>query len=304
MSARLDDAARVRLRSDAEALLGLLNLVHLGAHQPCRLCGSSDAMSTKQSGDGSCFFKCFSCGNAGDYIRAYALIFNISDGEAMRRIAESARVRVTPRHFSKPTAKPATPRDLDSEGARAREWAMDLEHNNAALALLWRTRGITEDAATRWGLGVKDIRRGAGGEVVGCTWTIPILSPEPPRCLIGVKLHRHNPPPGSKKAGWLVGGGTALFPLLEAFNLGLGATIILAPGELKALAFVSAGVPATAPTTGESMSLKSWERIAPRFAGVTVRIDPDREDTKAAKDFEINAATALLLVASSVEVCQ
>ena len=134
-------------------------------------------------------------------------------------------------------------------------------------------------------------------------WTIPVLSPEPPRRLLGVKTHRQNPPEGMKKGGWLVKGGTGLFPLLEAFDLPAGGKIILAPGELKALAYVSAGIPATSITTGENTSLTSWRSLAPRFTRLVVKIDSDRDQSRASTDFINNATTALLPVASFVEVC-
>ena len=44
--------------------------------------------------------------------------------------------------------------------------------------------------------------------------------------------------------------------------------------------------------------------MAGRFAGLTVVIDPDHEDSKAAQDFVSNAARALSRVARSVEVCE
>ena len=304
MSARLDDAGRVRLKSDPEVLLAILNLSRLGPRQPCRICGSSDAMSTKRSSDGIYFFHCFSCGKGGDCFRAYAFVHQISDGDAMQRIAESGLYAIAPRpDVRRPTKRPRQ-RDLDNEIALARGWALDLEHDNELQDFLWRTRAITEDTATRWGLGAKDVRRNANGRIVGCTWTMPILSHEPPRQLIGVKLHRQNPPPGVKKGGWLIGGGAGLFPLPEALNLAPGDLIIIAPGELKALDYMSAGVLATAPTTGESMSLKSWQRLAPRFTGLVVRLDPDRENSKAAMEFKTNISAALQNVAFSIEVLE
>ena len=250
-------------------------------------------------------WKCFADCGKGTIVDALMLKENISKNEAIRRLTcNFPLVFSRPRsailkHFAKPLA---VPRDVNSEIARAREFAEDLEHNPEALELLWRTRGITEDAATRWGLGITGIRRGSTGDISEATWTMPVLSHEPPRPLIGVKLHRHNPPQGMNKCGWLVKGGTALFPLLEAFEMRAGDTIWLIPGELKAMGYISAGLPATAPTTGESMSLKAWEKLAPRFAGLAVKIDPDREDSQAAKTFAMNAATALLPWASSVEV--
>jgi len=148
---------------------------------------------------------------------------------------------------------------------------------------------------------VTDIRRDAAGAIVGVTWTLPILSHVPPRPLIGVKLHRDPARPGQRKGAWLVRGGAALFPLPEAQSLRLGAEIILVEGELKALAYIEAGLAATSPTTGAATG---WTPdMARRFAGLAVVIDPDREESKAAREFAESAARALSRVACSVAVC-
>jgi hypothetical protein len=98
-----------------------------------------------------------------------------------------------------------------------------------------------------------------------------------------------------------VRGGAALFPLLEAQQLQPGAEIVLCEGELKALAYIEAGLAATSPTTGAATG---WTPdMAARFSGLAVVIDPDREDSEATRDFVSNAARALWRVARSVEVC-
>jgi len=115
-------------------------------------------------------------------------------------------------------------------------------------------------------------------------------------------LHRDPPRHGQSKGGWLVRGGAALFPLPEAQRLQRGAEIILCEGELKALAYIEAGLAATSSTTGAATR---WTPdMAGRFAGLTVVIDPDHEESKAARDFVSNAAQALWRVARSVEVCE
>jgi hypothetical protein len=150
-------------------------------------------------------------------------------------------------------------------------------------------------------MGVTDLLREPAGAIVGATWTLQILSHVPPRPLVGVKLHRDPPRPGQSKGGWYTRGGAALFPLPEAQRLRPGAEIVLCEGELKALAYIEAGIPATSWTTGAG--LRWTPDMTARFAGLAVVIDPDREESKAAEAFVKNAARALFRVARSVEVC-
>lgn len=201
-----------------------------------------------------------------------------------------------------PESEAEVPRDLEKEAEFSVNCRDDLSANEDALAYLWRRRGIGCKTASDWALGVTDIRHDTAGVIVGATWTLPILSHVSPRPLLGVKLHRDPPRPGQSKGGWLVRGGAALFPLPEAQGLRRGAEIILSEGELKALAYIEAGLPATSPTTGAATR---WTPdMAARFAGLTVVIDADHEDSKAARDFVSNAARALWRVARSVEVCE
>lgn len=200
-----------------------------------------------------------------------------------------------------PKAEAEAPRNIEREAEFARDCRDDLSADEDALAYLWRRRGIGCKTASDWGVGVTDIRRDDAGAIIGATWTLPVVSHVPPRPLIGVKLHRDPPPAGKKKGGWLVGGGAALFPLLESQRLQPGAEIILCEGELKALAYMEAGLAATSPTTGAATH---WTPdMAARFAGLAVVIDPDREKSEAAENFVRNAARALSRVARSVAVC-
>lgn len=130
---------------------------------------------------------------------------------------------------------------------------------------------------------------------------MPIVSHLGAHSLIGVKLHRDPARPGQKKGGWKVRGGAALFPLPEAQALQRGVQIVIAPGELKALAYIEAGIAATSPTTGERTD---WTAdMAARFAGFAVLLDPDREDSEAARHFVSKVVRALWRVAQSVDVC-
>jgi len=200
-----------------------------------------------------------------------------------------------------PSASSGQARNLDAESTFARDCRDDLNADKDALAYLWQRRGIGPGTACDWGMGVTDIRRDPAGAIVAATWTLQILSHVPPRPLIGVKLHRDPPRPGQSKGGWYTRGGAALFPLPEAQRIRPGAEIVLCEGELKALAYIEAGIPATSWTTGAGVR---WtpDRAA-RFAGLAVVIDPDREESKAAEGFVRNAARALSRVACSVEVC-
>ncbi len=209
----------------------------------------------------------------------------------------------TPKAEAEPphSASSGQARNLDAEAIFARDCRDDLNADEDALAYLWQRRGIGPGTACDWGLGVADLRRDPSGAIAGATWTLPVLSHVPPRPLIGVKLHRDPPRPGQSKGGWYTRGGAALFPLPEAQRLRPGAEIVLCEGELKALAYIEAGIPATSWTTGAG--LRWTPDMAARFAGLAVVIDPDREESKAAEAFVKNAARALSRVARSVEVC-
>lgn len=200
-----------------------------------------------------------------------------------------------------PKRKPEVPRDLEAEAAFATACRDDLNADEDALAYLWLRRGIGPGTALDWGVGVTDLRRDPAGAIVGATWTLPVLSHVPPHPLIGVKLHRDPPRPGQSKGGWHTRGGAALFPLREAQRLQPGAEIVLCEGELKALAYLGAGIPATSWTTGAA--LRWTPDMAARFSGLAVVIDRDREKSKAAEEFVRNAARALSRAARSVEVC-
>jgi hypothetical protein len=208
--------------------------------------------------------------------------------------------------FTRPTAptppesEAEVPRNLEKEAEFSVNCRDDLSANEDALAYLWRRRGIGCRTASDWALGVTDIRRDTAGVIIGATWTLPILSHVSPRPLIGVKLHRDPPRPGQSKGGWLVRGGAALFPLPEAQGLRRGAEIILCEGELKALAYIEAGLAATSPTTGAATR---WTpETARRLAGLRILIDPDRDGGTAAQDFVSNAARSLSRVTRFVEV--
>jgi hypothetical protein len=150
-------------------------------------------------------------------------------------------------------------------------------------------------------MGVTDIRRDPAGAITGVTWTMQVLSDVLSRPIIGVKLHRDPPRSGLPKGGWHTRGGQGLCPLLEAQQLQPGADIVLCEGELKALAYIDAGIPATSWTTGAGVR---WTPdMAARFTGLSVVIDPDHEASRAAEGFVKNAARALHRVARSVKVC-
>jgi len=292
------------LKQDAGALLAVLNLERSGNHGACRFCGSSDALSTFSDGE-TWAFKCHSCGAKGDIIRAVALAEGISDGDAIKRLAERAPLSTPPRAIFKPKRPPAPLRNLDAETARARVWAEDLEHNPQALALLFTKRGIDAQTAAAWSVGVKDIQRDSSGAIIGATWTFPIVSHSEKRPLAGVKCHLQRAISIKWKSYWIPEGvkqSGFLFPLLEAQSLPRGAEVILTPGELKALNYLSCGIPATSRTAGEDAN---WpDELAARFEGLRVVIDPDRENSEASKSFVSKSVAALQGIATTIEEMQ
>jgi hypothetical protein len=197
-----------------------------------------------------------------------------------------------------------SPQELAHLVVTARGWAWDLEHDDGALQYLWQRRGISEHTAIDWGIGIRDIRRDGNGGIIGATWTLPVCAHTGTAPVVGIKLHRDPAPDGGAKCYWQPKGiaqHALLFPLLEAQTLPAGARVVLAPGELKALAYLDAGVPATSRTAGESAR---WPvELAVRFRNLRVVLDPDREESPAARAFVTNATAALRGIAASVEVC-
>jgi len=261
---------------------------------------NAPSLSVGVGADGRALLRCFAGCSAEEILAAMGLgfrdLFRPQSGGGIRN---PRLIRTKPP--TSPRAKRERPRDLDREAENANGCRHDLCTSEEALAYLWHRRGIGPGTALDWGMGVKDVRRAASGRIVAATWTLPVICHQGTRPLIGVKLHRDPPRTGEAKAGWLVRGGAALFPLIEAQALEPGALIVLAPGELKALAYIQAGIPATSLTTGEATR---WTpELAMRFAGLAVAIDPDREDSDTARAFVSNAARALKRVALSIEVC-
>jgi hypothetical protein len=198
--------------------------------------------------------------------------------------------------LSSPPSIIASQADVDF----ARACQDDLEVDPAALGYLWIRRGITARIARAFGLGVVDLRR-EGQNITGATWTLPILSPVEPHPIVGIKFH--GDPARGPKNWWRPKGVSSrqMFPLVkDALALLGGDEIIVTEGELKALAFISAGIPAVGPTCGAGTA---WDAtMGEQFARLRVIMDPDREDGKAAADFIQNATDALQDVAESIEV--
>ena len=239
-------------------------------------------------------FRCHACGAAGTVVDALALQTGASAGDAIRELSKH-EATIPPRR-----TRPERARDLDAEGRIATEARDDLNADGDALTYLWERRGIGVATALAFGLGVRDIRRDAGGRIESATWTMPVLDAS--GYLIGVKLHRDPPGPGQPKAGWLVKGGQALYPRPEAFMLSPGAEIVVAEGELKALAYADAGLAATSPTCGGAAGWPA--ELCERFRGLKVIVDADRDGSEASSRFVQAVAGGLRDIAASVEVTE
>ncbi len=286
-------------------LLQELGLSKPGPNCPCPKCGSGDALSV-QLGESGAYCRCHSCGLKGDVFSVRSILCNISIGDSIKSLSGGK----VPLKSLEPIVrqKPATPqllRNIDAEAQLARQWAEDLEHAEDALDFLWTTRGISASVASTYMLGIKDIKRDSIGAIIGATWTIPVLSHALNRPLIGIKCHVQPKPASGMKNYWIPRGVKQthyLFPLPECQNLTKHSQIILAAGELKALAFLSIERAATARTTGEQANWPA--EVAERFRGLRVTIDPDREESDTAKAFVLKSSTALRNIAALVEVFQ
>jgi len=300
------------IKRDRNALCNVLGLPSdkRGAHR-CTLPGHEDknaSLSIHQNEAGAWRFKCHGCNRGGSIIDAVMFMRGVDKTTAigLLRGATPATSTATTTTSPKPSTtattkepKPEPARNIEAEVQEAKDYREALFFAPAALDYLWRRRGISAAVAQAHGLGVTGLERDADGQVVGAVWTMPVFGPDG-NTWIGCKLHRDPPRPGQSKAGWLVKGGTGLYPRPETQSLRPGDEIVVCEGELKALAFVSAGVAATSLTTGASAGWRP--EIAERLRGFKVILDPDREDSEAARVFVKNAVEALASVAAFVRV--
>jgi hypothetical protein len=167
------------------------------------------------------------------------------------------------------------------------------------LNFLWTRRGISEVVADRFWIGATDVQL-TGSKVTSLIWTLPIRKDNG---FVGIKFHRDPKPENRAKLFWQpvgIDGSTLTFPSLEELNLKPGDRIVVAPGELKAAAFLSVGIAAISRVAGEGAGWPS--KLAERFKGLRVVLDPDREDSKVAKEWVTKTVKALLPYALTVEV--
>lgn len=273
------------------------------ARCPCHE-DSTPSLSISTGADGRILMYCFAGCKISDILARIGLtsrdLFSSEDLK-MWTVGKQRKANTENQNRSNPSTPTV---NMEKIGQLARDWSLDFEHDFDAQKFLWQRRGISIDTARTWMIGVQNIQRNESG-VVGATWTYPVFNAVPPRHISGIKFHRDPNPDGSQKCFWMPKGVSQtelLFPLLESFVLKPGEQIIVTPGELKALAYVSAGFTATSRTTGESAY---WpQALAERFRDLHVILDPDHENSTAAKIFVKLATVALKPFVKTLEVVQ
>jgi hypothetical protein len=267
------------------------NTAHIHCHEHNDTVGSLGIFSEL---DGLIRFRCHGCGATGTVLDLVAQRFGINMSMAVVKMVSIYGNRSRKRRFVKPRTKKR--RDTTREEAHAAAYQRILRSSQELQQYLWCRRGISIYTAKQWGVGGRPEEK-SRGEITAASWFIPVAREDGK--FVGLKVHRDPPLNGKPKGGWLVGGGTTLFPPPEG-QKGKSNEIILVPGELKALAYIDAGMAATSPTTGEGMRWND-EQIA-RLRGWRVTIDADRDDSQASKSFVNNAVEALRRVVRSLEV--
>jgi len=182
-----------------------------------------------------------------------------SDGNGAPSDASGAAGGVTtPNRATRPEAG-----DGPDAATLAAEAAARLQGDADALARLWNTRAIDAATARRFGLGI---------DTTGQYWTMPVR--DGAGRVLGLKHHRIDPAGDGTKCFWLPKGVNSrhTWPVY----LEPSGPVWFCPGELKALAVISAGRASIGVTGGESADLPAG--LAELLTGRTVALAPDDDE--------------------------
>ena len=278
----------VTIKGNRDLLLAELGLDKPGQHLRCPFHSPDDAgsLSVFMSRNGAWLWKCHAGCGSGSIVDAVQKSRNLTSiAEAMRALEDDLGIKV-----DRKEADPAP--NLDGFRAKAFvEYAHRYLIDSLEVQEKWMLakRGIASvEILERYQVGFVEQRTFKGWrqgpdawKVTG--WVLPITDAD--GRLQGVKLHNEVRFRDMPKSLWAPFGKSewgekpkhgyaTLWPPPEHFA---GCeSMILCPGELKALAFLAAGKPATSPTAGESTSMLYHLR---RIPCETVFISYDDDDT-------------------------
>lgn len=259
------------LKRSREIILSVLDLKRDGLHQRCCLHGGSDCLDLQQGDDGVWLWNCHAGCGGGTVLDAAMKKYNAPDCHAA--------VLALERELGIPLQRDEEYREprLDEDRAEAFvQYAHKQLDDSKALQEMYvsKKRGLSMAVVKKYEVGflTGDGFKGKSWSIFG--WSLPIR--DAAGKLLGVKLHTEKPPwPQGPKCLWAPFGtypaakplhGTyTLWPPPEHWDAGEKAYICA--GELKALAQESAGVQATAPTSGEN---KLPERLVKRLKACPV----------------------------------
>lgn len=287
------------LKKDRRLFFALMNLKREGNHCPCPFCGDSSSLRVTQERGGTWLWKCYRDCGSGTIIDAAMTAFhspNIVD--ALKAIEDQLGVKIDrDEAYEEPI--------IDQDRAEA---FIASAHSNLMGSLEiqeeWLTgkRGISNlDTVRQYRLGFVDGAKFKGKSWSLTGWVLPVTRAD--GHVQAVKIHTEKPPwPGNKapKCLWAPFGtqpeseprhGTStLWPAPEAF---IGCPkLYLCPGELKALAMIGAGLPATSPTAGESQLPERLIKRIQRTKPGQVCIVYDDDESKRRNGLWINAGHA------------
>ena len=300
------------LKRDRHLFFAVVQVKGEGKHLPCPFHGGGDSFSTWCGEDGVWLWKCHSQGcGSGTIIDAAMKRYSVHDCHAALLAIE--------KDLGIPIAKDEEyiePR-IDQQRAQAFvEYAHNTLINSPEIQERWLTkkRGISIETAIKYKLGFVDGDKfkGVNWDVFG--WSIPIT--DAAGRLVFVKMHLERPPwpEGPKCLSAPFGtypeyrprrmgqaeikpkhGTNILWPAPESF--GQVEKLYLCPGELKALALCSAGLPATSPTTGENKLpdrlIERLKRCKPGAVFIVFDDDPVRNGKSKGRDWRDSMLAAL-----------
>ena len=204
-------------------------------------------------------FRCHGCGFGGDVIDVFCRSRNCTFQEALTLMGLSQctqqpqstnrRPRSARRAGQRVSHRTQGDNDPAVLASQARE---RLIGDSAALAHLWKTRGVDKATAERFRVGIV-------GKAGNRFWTFPIVDTD--GRVIAVKAHRAD---GQNKKSWWCPKGADRSHVWPVSTQGPG-PVWICPGELKALAVITSGRSAIGITSGEGSKDKPCDLPASAF---------------------------------------
>ncbi|MFA7279141.1 MAG: hypothetical protein WC100_03505 [Sterolibacterium sp.] len=263
------------LKRDRNLLLAVLKIQREGQHLPCPFHGGGKAFCVWRGDDGVWLWKCNSTGCGwGTVVDAAMKMFNVQTcRDAINALEKELGIKIgRDEDYIEPRI------DVDRAEAFIKD-AHDYLMNSTEVQEQWlkKKRGIENlETVQKYRLGFVDGAgfHGKNWRIFG--WVLPVT--DAAGHLVGVKLHTERPPwPEGPKCLWAPFGTYPVEDIRKGIHPKHGPhtlwpppehhagvqQLYFCPGELKALAMIAAGLPATAPTNGEN---KLPDRLVQRIA--------------------------------------